>query len=341
MTIQTLDGRGVNAYDSLTYGSKVGRAIASNTTWTKVGIIFTLAQIQAVWGAADIIEDSVVWKGHDGYYYMAVSAGIVPNLTRIYLVQASNLNFTGATVLGVISQTSADNWKNVWERVRHFQYDPINERYVVYYSSRGTVAPIYALNCVYATKANLAIPANWVEGPNNPFYRNASGMCGPFAFQRYGGCFHFYNFSGNDIYIASMDNLYGRTWALRGYINIRPNIDAILRCCMQVPGGWLIAFEYFTGAVFQIGFIFYPQGGLAVDSGTSYDTALLHPSFPNITVSAAFEFVDVFNPYLYRELGNDKILHLFYGSQNAGGSYASIIRAYTDITMQPPGGETW
>jgi hypothetical protein len=257
------------------------------------------------------MEDFVMFYGYDGYVYAFLAAGPRYEFRSIYLVRGSDIYFHNLTVIGKI----LDNPKSVWEdiriRPRSVVYDNENERYLLYYDGMGS---IINFGCGVLTCKRSDFPNGpWVESSQNPILDPAIGQEGLMVIKKYGTYMGIYSERWPPYKICISDDPLAKFTTIATPV-FRGTISGQIRGFIEVDGGYLIAYEWFTGK-WQIGLAFLDQ---------SLTYIVNHQNTPTLTATEPYEGSDVANPYLSET--SDMML-MYYNSWPNGS--VNVVLAYT------------
>jgi hypothetical protein len=285
--------------------------------WHKDSLLFDGPTILGL----DHMEDNVVFRAHDGYYYMVVAAiNGSYNFRDLFLLRGNDVRFTGLTLIGNILNHPLATWEDWIIRPRSIIHDREHQRYILYYQATGSVTET-GIGILVSTYANF--PAVWAEGASNPILSGtgATRVTAPMAFKRW-GTYIVLCFRGNPWAPWWADSMYFDSfYVARNVLTTFGNMGNF-RGALEVPNGWLMMHEAMPGGIWHNELAFIQTWQQRVMCHEDYAT--------QFGPTEAYEGGAVANGFLYREPFSNRIW-CYYGCWNAGGIFDRVALAYADL----------
>jgi hypothetical protein len=280
--------------------------------WNKYGVVVSAADL-----GVSIMEDFVMFYGHDGYVYAFLAAGSTYEFSSIYLIRGYDIYFHNLTVIGKVLNDPRAGWEDLRIRPRSVVYDAENSRYLLYYDGMGS--QIAFASGVLSCPTSEFPQGNWTESSQNPILVPEYGGEGLMVLKKYGtymGIFYGGYSAVSYKFCFSNDPL--AKFTVVGDIAYRGSNYGQLRGLLKVDAGYLFAYEAEFGGRWNwricLGFI---------DESLRFMSE--HQHAPAISPTETYEGDQLANPYLSES--SDMILLYYNGHPN--DVFSNVILAYT------------
>jgi hypothetical protein len=275
--------------------------------WTKHGVIFSASNI-----SVNRIEDFVVLKAHDGYYYAFLAGGESYEFRDIYLIRGKDIYFNSMEIIGKVVSDPKSTWEDVRVRPRSAIYDNENERYLLFYDGKGSEIE-YGSGVLYCAKSDFP-NGPWIESENNPILVDGKSE-GLMVIKRYGTYTGiYYRFEESLEYKICFSNNPLAKFSIIGNVPYKGK-SGFTRGVLKIEGGFLISIEAVVDGYWRIGLAF-------VDGSLRF--ASIHQNFPIIVPTEPYEGYQVANPSLFE---SDDVLIMYYNG-HPDNVFSNVVMAY-------------